>query len=131
MAGFPKSAYVAGAMILGATGCRTVSAQSDVPAVIVSPSAQSKAAVTQAVSKALGGVPLKIADDALTKTDLLIIEHEQPRDGEGRPLNGRERGRPEQFHLVKLGNQCTLIHARTDRRFPLPAVSCAPFTLRK
>ncbi len=111
--------------MLIAAACRTIPDQRDVPAVIVDPTAQTKAALSKAVSEALHGLPVKLADDALTKTDLLIIEREHPRDPAGHPLDGREREMPEQFQLVKSGDQCILIHRRTERRFSLMDVACS------
>ncbi len=122
-----KSASLVSAAMLIATGCRTVSAQTDVPAVIVNPNAQSKAALTKAVSDALHGAPVRVADDALTKTDVLIIEREHPRDPAGHPLDGREREMPEHFQLVKSGDQCILVHRRSEQRFPLAGVACSAF----
>lgn len=119
------SASFASATMLIAAACRTIPDQRDVPAVIVDPTAQTKAALSKAVSEALHGLPVKLADDALTKTDLLIIEREHPRDPAGHPLDGREREMPEQFQLVKSGDQCILIHRRTERRFSLMDVACS------
>jgi hypothetical protein len=112
--------------VLALTACRTVPAQRECPSVIIDPSAESRAALAEAVSQALNGARVKLADDALTKTDLLTIERELHRDSSGLPLNGRERRMPEQFRLVKAGEQCTLVHAGTGRRFPLAGVKCAP-----
>ncbi len=110
---------------LAVVACRTVPPRRDVPAVIANPTPQSRAALAAAVSEALNGAKVTLADDALTRTDALIIEREQPRDPSGRPLDGRERGMPEHFQLVKSGDQCILIHRRTERRFPLAGVACS------
>jgi hypothetical protein len=111
-------------LVLALAACRTVPAQSEAPAVITNPTEQSRAALSQAVSQAMNGAPVTLADDALTKSDSLIIEHAHPRDASGLPLNGRERGVAEHFRLVKSGDQCILIHQGTDRRFPLTGVAC-------
>ena len=89
------------------------------------PTPESRAALSRAVSEALNGAKVKLAADALTKTDVLIIEREQALDPAGHPLNGRERETPEQFQLVKSGDQCVLIHRRTERRFTLAGVACS------
>ena len=107
-------------------GCRTVSSPGEVPAIIVNATPESRAALTKTVSEALNGAPVKLAADALTKTDVLIIEREHPLDMAGHPLNGREREMPEHFQLVKSGDQCVLVHPRTERRFPLAGVECSP-----
>src|SRR5258708_13046062 len=70
-------------------------AEDGVPAVIVEPTPESRAALLQAVTDALGVEPL-LADDALTRGSTLIIER--------RHLEGRERALPEKFHLLKIGD---------------------------
>ena len=123
-----KSAPLLGVAMLMASGCRTVSAQTEVPAVIANPSPQSKATLAKAVSEALHGAPVRVADDALTKTDQLIIEREHPLDPAGHPLDGRSREMPEHFRLVKSGDHCILIHQPSEQRFPLTGVSCSRFS---
>jgi len=115
---------IAGMLSLGA--CATVSAGRDVPAVITSPTAESRAELLRVVSRALNGAPLTMADDALTRDSTLIIEPVRPRDAAGVLLNGREVGRPEHFHLAKNGPRCVLVHERTGQRFTLASATCAP-----
>ena len=93
------------------------SAQPDVAAVIDKPTRESRVELAQAVSSALNGAPVTLADDALTQDSLLIIE---------RPLSGRDFGRPENFRLLKAGKQCTLVHERTGRRKTLASTTCQP-----
>ncbi len=94
------------------------SAQPDVPAVLDNPSQESRAELARAVSAALNGVPVRLADDALTHDSLLIIE---------KAHTGRDLDRPEHFHLVKAGTQCVLVHERTGRRLPLALARCQPY----
>jgi hypothetical protein len=89
----------------------------EVPAVIVDPTPQSRAALLQAVTDALGVRPL-LADDAFTKASTLIIER--------RHLEGREMSRPEKFLLFKIGDDCVIVHERTGQRSPLVETRCAP-----
>ena len=106
--------------------CATVSPARDVLAVITSPSSESRAELVRAVSRALHGAPLVIADDALTRDGALVIERARARGANGRPLSGREAGRPERFRLVKNGSHCVLVHEGSGRRFALAWVTCAP-----
>ena len=107
---------VAGMLSLAA--CATVSAGRDVPALITTPTAESRAELRRVVSRALNGASLTIADDALTRDSVLIIE---------RALSsGREMGRPEHFRLVKNGARCVLVHERTGKRVTLASAGCAP-----
>lgn len=121
-----RTALIAGSLMIATEGCRTVPERREQRAVIIHPGGQSWAALSDAVSKALNGARVRLADDALINTDLLIVEREQLRDPSGLPINGREREMPEQFRLVKAGDQCILVHTRTGRRFPLSGVDCSP-----
>jgi hypothetical protein len=47
------------------------------------------------------------------------------RDAQGRPLDGRDPGRPEQFRLVKAGADCVLVHENSARRWTLHEATCA------
>jgi len=120
-----KAACIASASMLVLVACRTVPSRSDVPAIIVNVTSESRASLSKAVSEALNGAPVKLAADALTKTDVLIIEREQARDPNGQMLNGREREMPEHFQLVKSADQCVLVHRLSDQRFPLVGVACS------
>ncbi len=111
--------------LLWLAGCRRIPAQTEAPAVITNPTRESRASLVRAVSNAVHGVPVTIADDALTKTDTLIIEHLSPRGPDGSPIDGRERGSPERFRLVRIGSECILVHSRTEKRYVLADVSCS------
>ena len=115
---------VAGILTLAA--CASMSAGRDVPAVLTAPTAESHAELVRVLGRALHDAPLTIADDALTRDSALIVEPVRPRGPDGLPLNGRQRGRPEHFRLVKNGASCVLVHERTGKRFPLAAATCAP-----
>jgi hypothetical protein len=123
--GLWSKVIVAGGLFL-LPACESFSAQPDVPAVIVHPTAASRAALARAVGAALQGAPVTLADDALTRDSQLLIEPVHPRDANGLPLNGRELGRPEQFRLVKNGSRCVLIHQSTGKRQTLRSTKCAP-----
>ena len=112
--------------ILSVVACAPVSAQRDVPAVVTSPTPESRAELTRLVGRALSGAKVTIADDALTRDSELIIERGWARTAKGVPLNGRETGRPEHFRLVKNGSSCVLVHERTGKRFTLLSATCAP-----
>ena len=118
------SLSMAGALTLAA--CVTTSGRRDLPAVLTNPTAQTRADLARAVSGALHGAPITLADDALTRDSTLIIERAQARAPDGVPLSGRETGRPERFRLVKSGSRCVLVHERTGERWTLQAATCAP-----
>jgi hypothetical protein len=116
-------ALAAALLALGA--CRTAGAR-DLPAVIVNPTAHSRAALSRAVSASLGGAPVTLADDALTAQSDLVVERARARDARGLPANGRELAAPERFRLVKSGGDCVLVRERGGERVTLPATDCAP-----
>ncbi len=111
-------------VLAGLPACRTFPATPDAPAVITHPTAASRAALERAVSQALGGSPVRLADDALTRDDLLIIGRAQARDARGLPLNGRELGRPPHFRLLRRGSHCILLHVETGESSVLRHTTC-------
>lgn len=82
-----------------------------------------RADIQRVVAAALGKDVL-IADDALTKSSLLIIERRIPRTMEGRVGSGRILDPPETFQLVLDGGRCVLVHRRTDTAYPLENARC-------
>lgn len=109
--------------------CTTVPAAQDVPAVIIAPDAQSRAELQHAVSAALDRTAVILAEDALTRDSRLTIERARLYDARTGIAQGRAQGRetrmPEQFRLVKSGQDCVLIHERSGRRIPLASTQCA------
>jgi hypothetical protein len=79
-----------------------------VPAVLVDPGPETRAELATAVRAALGGRPVRLADDALTRSSELSIERSSRRDSEGRLLEGRARGRPWLFRLRLDAGRCVL-----------------------
>lgn len=103
--------------------CQAMENSDDVPARISNPTAASKAALQGAVNAALHSEVL-LADDALTKSSILVIENMPPRTLENLPAAGRVMEPPFRFHLVKQGNACILIDGRDGARYPLDDTTC-------
>jgi hypothetical protein len=114
---------IAGVLALASGHAR--SAQ-DAPAVVANPGPDTRAELRRVVSEALNRASVTLAEDALVHETTLTVERARARDAEGRPLDGRERGRPEHFRLVKSGESCVLVQESTGRRFPLSGVTCTP-----
>lgn len=95
------------------------------PARISNPSPEVQAELLAAVTSALRNNAITIADDALTKSSVLIIERVPARDANGRPLSGRDLDRPQHFDLLKDGERCILVHRQTAQRYPLKTARCA------
>ncbi len=111
------------------TACTTSPAAKDLPAIIVRPDARSRAELQAAVSKALNRTSVILAEDALTHNSSLSIEPVRLRDRQGSLAQGRAQGRetrmPEQFHLLKSGHHCVLVHESTGQRTELANTKCA------
>ncbi|GAC1451466.1 MAG: hypothetical protein PVSMB6_00960 [Steroidobacteraceae bacterium] len=106
-------------------GCGITRGQSSVPALLASPSAQTRAELARVITEALH-VPVRLAADALVHDSVLIVERIMPRDATGAPLDGRMPGRPEHFRLVMQGSRCVVVQERTSRSWTLGSASCKP-----
>lgn len=73
----------------------------DTPAVLVAPTAEVQAELDAAVAAALNGRPVRLAPDALTASDLLIVEG---------PRTDRDLGSVTRFRLVRRDSSCVLVH---------------------
>ena len=96
----------------------------DVAALRINPDAGSKNEIENVVSSALNGVDIMIADDALTRESVLIIERGMRRRIDGPPELGRDLGRPAHFQLVVDARRCFLVHEETGLRWMLNATEC-------
>jgi len=94
------------------------------PAVITHPTAASRADLELAVSRELNVMHVRLADDALTRQDLLIVGRAQARDARGLPLNGRELERPQHFRLLRRRSQCVLVHVESGKARILKHTTC-------
>jgi hypothetical protein len=108
------------APVLAVGACAT-----ELPARIVAPTPESRSELSGAVSAALGGIAVTLAEDALTESSVLTLEH-APTGADARAATGREVGRPERFRLLKVGLRCVLVHDSDGARTVLAHTSCAP-----
>ena len=116
---------VLAAAVLLLSGCRSLSAQEEQPAVIAKATPESRAELARVVTEALNGAPVTLADDALTRDSLLVIERKPPRSLRQEPATGRMLGSPEQFRLVMDGSECVLVRQRDGKRWTLTHTACA------
>jgi hypothetical protein len=96
----------------------------DVPAYITNPSEKSRIELERAVSKALNGIPVTLADNVLTKDNRLIIERKPHVDAKGNLIMGLETEMPRQFRLVKNKGKCILIDQSNGNRMELKQTVC-------
>jgi hypothetical protein len=109
---------VAAALLLSA--CKS----DDRPARIVDPDSASRAELHSVVAAALHGVDVTLAADALTQSNLLIIEPTAYRDAQNNRIMGREVRAPVRFVLLKRGDHCVLESSATHERWVLTATRC-------
>jgi hypothetical protein len=113
------------AFATGTAACGSLSAQEQ-PAVIASPTAESRAELVRVVSGVLNGQPVALADDALTRESVLLIEQRTPPGPQGRAATGRTLEAPERFILVLRGSSCMLVRAADGRAVTLAEARCVP-----
>lgn len=106
------------------SACQSPIEASDLPAVLEKSSASSHAELVQAVSDALHGSDVILADDVLTKSSSLTIERKERRDLQGRRGTGRMTDPPDHFELVINATDCVLIHLRDKSRTVLKKATC-------
>jgi hypothetical protein len=112
--------------VLCLSGCQTVPADADVPAVILDADDASRKALRAALAEAFGGRDVVIADDALTDSSVLAIERGPHRTINNPTPDGRIITEPFRFRLVKRGDDCILIDPRDESRRVLADTRCAP-----
>jgi hypothetical protein len=115
----------AAAPLFAPAACGTLSAQEQ-PAVIATPTPQSRAELASAVSAAMNGQPVTLADDALTRESVLVLQRRTPPGPQGRAATGRTLDTPEQFRLLLRGERCVLVHAADGREWQLEEARCVP-----
>jgi len=113
-----------GALLL--TGCQTMGADVDVPALITEPNDASRAALQAAIAASFGGLYVPLADDALTESSVLLIERSPRGSLDNNQATGRVLEQPMRFQLVRNGAECALIDLRDDSRHVLANTSCVP-----
>ncbi len=106
-------------------GCQTLATAGDVPARITDPTDASRAALRDAVNEALG-IQVTLAEDALTTSSILTLEHNPPGSINSMPAQGRTLDAPIQFRLMMNGSDCILVNQRDGRRHTLADTTCSP-----
>ena len=118
-----KKIVLLGTMILiGA--CQSSIAEKDVSALVVEPTAMSRAELLGVVSAALDQTKITLADDALVQSSQLIITRKQHRNIQNGVLLGRSYELPEHFDLRLNQGRCMLIRQKTGQRWQLRQTRC-------
>ncbi len=119
MARLKYGAWAAAVVAMLSAGCQTTTANSTpVNAVLSAPSAKTLAKINDAVSKALGGRTVTLAENILTTDSQLVMD---PKFVESRSVQ-----RPDHFALMMAGKSCYLVHRESGAKLPLSRVKCRP-----
>ena len=110
-------------LTLTALGCQTMGADYDQPARIINPTEASRDSLRQTVSQVLH-TEVTLADDALTDSSVLTIEHRPPGTMQNPTPDGRILDMPIQFRLVINQSNCILIDQRDRSRHTLNDTAC-------
>ena len=110
--------------VSGLVACQAPARQPDVAAVLVDPTPQTRAQLAMAVNEMLGVSSVTLADDALTRSSVLLIERSPARDVDGVRIAGRDYGKPKSFTLIKSGGNCVLVSGLDGRRIVLTDATC-------
>jgi hypothetical protein len=116
------------AVILAAAalcGCQAIGADTERPARIVDADDASRAALQAAVNEALGR-EVRLANNALTDSSLLVIEISPPQSLDKPLPTGRDMTKPLRFQLLKSGSDCVLVNMQDDSRQVLADTRCEP-----
>ena len=120
----PVHAFLGIPLLLLLAGCRSVSGAADMPALISQPDANSRAALQATLSGLFGGIEIRLADDALTRSSLLTLELGAQSARVDPAASGRVVSAPYRCRLVRNGDDCILIDLRDASRHRLADTAC-------
>jgi hypothetical protein len=75
--------------------------------------------VKRVITTATGSPSPTIAETAFASSHILVLQHAVANTPKGRLATGRTMTKPETFHLLGNGKQCTLLRVKTGQRYPL------------
>lgn len=96
----------------------------DVSALVAKPTSASTTEIRDVVENALPGRNILLANDAFTKSSLLVIERRRHERLEGTLSSGVADETPQRFRLVLTGGKCELVHLNTGQRHTLNRTRC-------
>jgi hypothetical protein len=105
--------------------CGTLAAQEE-PAVIAAHTERSRAELASVASAAFDGQSVLLADDALTRESVLLLERTTPPGPQGRAATGRTLEVPARLSLVLRGTRCFLVRDSDGREWELSEARCVP-----
>lgn len=105
------------------SGCATKPAEPLIPAVLVNPSEQVIEQLAMAVKTSSGIKNVTIAQDVLTKHNVLAIQQAQ-HEVDGQPIQGRIIDKPYSFELFIRNEDCILKDRQNEQTFVIEAAEC-------
>ena len=120
----PWLAIKTAVLLLGVGACQTTLENQDQAAVIVDADAASRSALADTLSNRFGGLEIRLADDALTRSSLLTLETGSTSIEQVQGM--RVVTEPYRFRLVRNAGDCILIDLRDGSRHRLDNTRCQP-----
>jgi hypothetical protein len=105
--------------------CESLPPEDDVPAVIDNPTRESHGELVAIVASTLGQPLVMISHDALTRTDLLIIEQKRIQHPKNEQDAKQQHETSARFRLVVNHSRCVLIYLQDNSRIRLNETSCS------
>lgn len=106
--------------------CQSVGSDepADISALVAESTPASTTEIRDVVKKALPGRQILLANDAFTKSSLLIIERRHHERLEGTLSTGVPDEAPQRFRLVLDGEKCEIVHLNSGKRHALNRTRC-------
>ena len=105
-------------------GCKNSITKIAVDAVILNPTAESRAELLSVIQEALNRPHIVLADNALTTESTLIIDRNIKSSLSDSHETGRRLDLPIRFRLLKNNEECILIQENTDKYWILQQTQC-------
>ena len=105
-------------------GCGNSVEKRESAAVIVNPTAESRAELERIIAAALNRVSIILADDALTLDSELIIDRKAPQNLQNNWVMGRRIEKPHRFYLKTEDKNCFLVQESNNNRWLLKNAQC-------
>ena len=119
---------MAASAVLLLSACQTTASSAPAEAMLMKSSPATTAMLSDAVSQALGGVKVTLADDVLMKNSTLTVETKIAQSMDSNRsiglMNDRARPAADRFTLMKEGRSCYLLHENSGQKMPLGQLEC-------
>jgi hypothetical protein len=106
------------------SSCLATQAEHPVEALLQQPSAESRRILEIAIGSLMNSEPVTLADNVFTRRSTVIIVPNQPKDSQGRLLDGREIRQADTFFLLTEDGKCYLKHDQSGQIKLAGEISC-------